>query len=310
MRLRNLLAIIIILIVGFGNQSKAQDIHFTTWDMSPLTVNPAFAGSYLGSFRIGGIYRDQWRGGFEGGAGLFTTPSAYIDAPIIRGFRKNDWVGVGVMFFSDQAGTFDLGYSATRLGAAYHLGLNKQQTSVLTLGVQWGSTSYDLSLDQGTIVSPNPDEFSMLTGGNMMGGNNSFSDYRVGLLFKSLLNDRTNIAIGGSGAYITAPNARILNDFERPLLLQFHGQIGFGLNEKWTLTPQVYYQTTASANELSLQAWGGYKFNKDYTLRPGIGYRATGNAIEALFGVDIRDNIRATLAYDFSLAELASQRFS
>ena len=123
MRLRNLLAIIIILIVGFGNQSKAQDIHFTTWDMSPLTVNPAFAGSYLGSFRIGGIYRDQWRGGFEGGAGLFTTPSAYIDAPIIRGFRKNDWVGVGVMFFSDQAGTFDLGYSATRLGAAYHLSL-------------------------------------------------------------------------------------------------------------------------------------------------------------------------------------------
>ena len=61
--------------------------------MSPLGVNPALAGAYNGSYRINGIYRDQYRGAATNPFGGF---SLNIDAPIIRGIRKQDWIGVGL----------------------------------------------------------------------------------------------------------------------------------------------------------------------------------------------------------------------
>ena len=36
-----------------------QDIHFTRFYDAPITLNPAKAGDYLGTFRAGGIIRDQ-----------------------------------------------------------------------------------------------------------------------------------------------------------------------------------------------------------------------------------------------------------
>src|SRR5690349_16635765 len=80
---------------------SAQDIHFSQFNMSPMTLNPANIGPFEGTARIGGIYRGQFNSVLDK---QYSTPSVYVDAPIIRGFRKKDWVGVGLMFFSDKAG--------------------------------------------------------------------------------------------------------------------------------------------------------------------------------------------------------------
>ena len=37
--------------------TMAQDIHFTQFTMSPLTLNPGLTGKFEGTVRIGGIYR-------------------------------------------------------------------------------------------------------------------------------------------------------------------------------------------------------------------------------------------------------------
>jgi len=84
----------------------AQDIHWTQFTMSPLTLNPAFTGDFEGTFRIGGIYRDQYnfvRGRNPGGKG-FRTPSFFVDVPIIM-LRKRDWVSAGIVAYADKAGT-------------------------------------------------------------------------------------------------------------------------------------------------------------------------------------------------------------
>ena len=39
---------------------KGQDIHYTLFNDSYLTTNPALTGSFYGSYRIGSIFRDQW----------------------------------------------------------------------------------------------------------------------------------------------------------------------------------------------------------------------------------------------------------
>ncbi|HND17475.1 MAG TPA: type IX secretion system membrane protein PorP/SprF, partial [Saprospiraceae bacterium] len=106
MRFLKLGTILICLFVG--NILMAQDIHFTQYNMSPMTLNPALTGNYLGSYRVGGIYRNQWASIIP----AYSTPSFFVDAPIITGFRKNDWIGVGVAITADKSGTAKLGRTA------------------------------------------------------------------------------------------------------------------------------------------------------------------------------------------------------
>lgn len=51
------------MILSFNGVS--QDAHFSQFYASPLTLNPAIAGTYNGTFRISTIYRDQWRSALD-----------------------------------------------------------------------------------------------------------------------------------------------------------------------------------------------------------------------------------------------------
>ena len=99
--------------------SEAQDIHFTHYTMSPLDVNPANTGQFSGTFRIGGIYRDQW---FSFLNGAYRTPAIYIDAPIMKGFGKKtkDWIGLGVRVLNDQAGRGKLTNTISEIRFSQH----------------------------------------------------------------------------------------------------------------------------------------------------------------------------------------------
>lgn len=75
----------ILLVVGLLGYMvpKAQDIHFTMFDLSPLTLNPGLIGDFNGTFRVTGNYRIQWPT-----IAKYQTPSIGIDAPLLKGFRK------------------------------------------------------------------------------------------------------------------------------------------------------------------------------------------------------------------------------
>jgi hypothetical protein len=46
----------------FGiNTINAQDPHFSQYFMSPLTINPALAGTGYGKFRLMSNFRSQWQ---------------------------------------------------------------------------------------------------------------------------------------------------------------------------------------------------------------------------------------------------------
>ena len=128
--MRFLRPLLLILVVALSGNLHAQDIHFTLFDMSPLTLNPALSGAFEGTARLGGIYRAQ---SFDAvNVEQYETPSFYIDAPIIRGFRKQDWIGVGVAFYSDKAGRLGLETSGALLTASYHFALDQNRNNMLT----------------------------------------------------------------------------------------------------------------------------------------------------------------------------------
>src|SRR5436190_23901181 len=95
---------------------NSQDFHFSQFYNSPLSLNPALTGIYDFGYwgndlRFVCNYRDQWR----------SIPSNYLSTPVpfkttsfssdakIRSARylDRDFIGVGIMFFSDKSGDLD-----------------------------------------------------------------------------------------------------------------------------------------------------------------------------------------------------------
>ena len=126
--LRLLNALILLLLLS---SAKSQDIHFALQQMTPLAFNPANTGAFYGSYRLSGLYRDQYRSVV--GAAAYMTPTFSVDVPVIRGFKKTDWVGVGMFFYTDKSGTGGLTQQSFKISAAYHWAINKKGNSILSI---------------------------------------------------------------------------------------------------------------------------------------------------------------------------------
>src|SRR5687768_3272675 len=74
----------------------AQDIHFSQYYLSPLSLNPANTGNYKGDYRFFGNYRSQWRDLNN----AFNTYSAGGDFNI---YPKNINMSGGLIFISDKS---------------------------------------------------------------------------------------------------------------------------------------------------------------------------------------------------------------
>ena len=58
MKIKNAYLLFFVLLLFSG---KAQDIHFSQFNMSPGNLNPAFTGFFDGDVRGVANYRSQWR---------------------------------------------------------------------------------------------------------------------------------------------------------------------------------------------------------------------------------------------------------
>jgi len=302
---------------------SAQDTHWTLFEFSPLTVNPAQTGAFYGTYRLGGIVSDD---AFavdvtQGDQNIYKSISAYIDGPVINGFRKQDWVGFGGVFYGDQSGDLDLGFAGFLFSAAYHLALDKKQKTVLTFGLQGGSTSLGLKSQDVRFA----DETQVLTPGANGNGRdikNGWLEINYGMLLKSKPNKKTTFELGVSAGNLNFPQAQLVNavpnpnpgpnpnpnpssgsdDSKRKLTLGVQTGLDYMFNKKWSIRPAIRFQTYGGVGtELVASAFMGYKLDpkKDMVLRFGPAFRSTGDAA-LQFGVDFKQ-VRAALAYDFDL---------
>ncbi len=315
------------LLISVGTLS-AQDIHYSLFNMSPLTLNPALTGAFSGSIRIGGIYRtqafatDNVRG--------YSTPSVYIDSPVMRGFRKNDWIGVGGVLVSDNAGDLKLTTNIFAFSGAYHLALDKKGKTMLTLGIQGGNVGRSVNFDNArsgntfgtdiggeeTDISADP-VLSGNSGGQQDPNSNkdkekSFMDWGGGLMLRTQIDKGTSLELGVSTGHVTTPDYAFggsslsggptptTEGKERPFLTSAHGRLDMMMDDKWSIAPTFFWQNTAKANEIALQAWAGYQLNPDLKLNFGLGYRIS-DAGKLLFGVDYKD-LKVALAYDVTVS--------
>ena len=77
--------LILVSVLGLGWQVSAQDLHFSQFYASPLTLNPALTGALNGRYRMAMIYRDQWNKVLDS---PYSSTSAAIDLRMRIDSRK------------------------------------------------------------------------------------------------------------------------------------------------------------------------------------------------------------------------------
>ena len=304
---------------------SGQDLHFTQFHLTPMNVNPALTGAFLGSYRVGGVYRDQYRSVSSDLGGVqnskpFQTVTIFIDSPIIGGFRKQDWIGVGANFYYDQAGSAALKNIGQLLSLAYHLGLDKKGKSVFTLGAQFGAVQrrFDkdnaltpFAIEQELGVGQDPFLLAQQPPQNARNTNlqGMYTHWNVGVMLSSELNKKTDLRVGASVAHFLRPGQSIVSsggtridrrDVRTTAFFTLYSDIG----KRFTLIPSILFQNSGKSNELVVQTRGSLLMNeeKEISVSAGLGFRVVNAAdLQAMIGMDIKD-IRIGLAYDITLA--------
>lgn len=299
MRLNRLL---LILLMATPFALSAQDIHFTQFTYAPLSVNPAQAGLYEGTYRIGGLYRSQWNSGVKNG---YQTPVLFVDLPI-KGFRKQDWIGVGVNFARDAAGLAALTNTGIGINGAYHIGMDPKGQNVLSLGASVGFMQRTVDRDKlkfqdGIIGSGTSRDLTNIDDKGV-----SYTDFNLGANFRSKMSKTSTLNIGLSVEHVTAPKDNLVTPTasKLPRRINFYATVDAALSKRFSIFPALIFRSANGTSETMLHAVGGLKLDpkKNIMLRGGIGYRL-GDALQILGGIDFGD-IRVGASYDYTTSTL------
>ena len=290
--------------------ARAQDIHFTQFGAVPLTVNPAQTGLFSGSYRIQGLYRTQWNSGVKNG---YQTPVINLDVPI-NGFRKEDWIGLGADFYSDKAGTAVLSSQLIAIDAAYHFALDKKSESAFSAGFKIGFAQRSINRDalrfqDAIIAGPGgvSADYALINAAGK-----TFTDMAFGLNFRGVSGNKlkTIYNIGVSAEHLLGPSANYFEPnskvSELPRRFNIHATADVPLGNIFAVYPGAIIRYTSTQTEIQGYVLGGLKVNpkENIELRAGLGYRV-GDAAQIIGGI-IYGNIRASVAYDFTVSDLRS----
>ena len=308
-----------------------QDAHFSQFYASPLTLNPAIAGTYTGTYRISTIYRDQWRGALDNSLRTF---AASGDVKFNLSFGQKsmpDVVGVGITFFGDRVSAFDFNTNQIMLTGAYHKALDRRTKQYIGVGLQGGimqrSINYeDLSFqDQFNSVNG----YTLPTGENLPPNNRAFADLGVGLYYTVSPSKALSFHAGMGYFHLTKPNISFYNipDIINPNVIKtdtLHAKWSVHTGASFAVTDRAYFQPRANAliqgphAELNLGATFRYKLSKTdgkYLLlgpylRGVKNYNNFGlESIITMAGLEM-NNFIIGFSYDQNLKNLISDRRS
>jgi type IX secretion system PorP/SprF family membrane protein len=298
-----------------------QDHHFTQFYAAPLQLNPALTGAFDGKYRVGAVYRDQWRALLDQPYQTFAF-GADMRFATSRTASSKDKIGVGITFMNDRVNQTD--FSTTQLGvsAAYHKSLNAFNTQYLSAGLQFGlnqrNVNYDyLSFqDQFDGISQfNKPSFEKLPENNF-----GFGDLSLGVNYTSAPKGKTGLFLGFAMHHFAQPN---ISFYQRPdiaankLFTRYSAQMNVQIpvNRRVTFTPRLlatlqgpHLEMNMGANVRSVVNTGGTAIHIGGWVRPVKNLKNISvDAVALLFGMEF-NNILFGLSYDLNIPTLTNYK--
>ena len=302
-----------IFLLLFGTSAFAQDIHFSQYNASPLTLNPALTANINGVFRAAANYRNQW----------FTIPTLNsvapyqtyqfsFDAPILRERLGNDGFGFGGAFYADKAGDGALTTFSGLVSVAYHKAVDRYGRARISLGIQAGVVSKQIKM-QNLIFESQLDNYgwnTSLSNGetNYSGRSILYPDVNVGALWTHAPKEKLRYYIGFSANHVSRPRESFLQDTRNRLNVRFNANAGMEIflnsDYSFSLTPTFLFMSQGNAQQYNFGLGLNYWVNDNVAVFGGAWYRVK-DAVILNLGAEFY-NMRVGLSYDVNHSNLRS----
>ncbi len=310
MRKRFLFLFICILLLGIHHSSRAQDPHFTQFFASPLTLNPAFTGSFSGDIRVAANYRNQW----AQIAIPYVTGTFSADMNILKNrLPYKDRLGVGILALYDREAGGGLKTTYGGISTAYHLGLDEEGLHSIAVGIQLAYVQKRLDLSKLTFENQLTNlgfDPIAANGEDFVRTSTAYPDLNVGVLYNASIGTFGNLYVGGSYYHANEPDQSFLagHQFKLHNRWTLHGGGGWAPTPKTRVYLSGLYMQQAGARELAAGGAFGMVFNGDPMdadlLYIGAWYRHK-DAINPYIGLEIK-TFHVGVSYDINISDLHS----
>ena len=264
---RTYISAVIIALLALGSINvNAQDIHFSQFSSSPLTLNPGHTGAFDGDVRAVINYKDQWRTI----SNPYKTLSFSVDAPLLKDVITDGALSAGIAVLSDKAGDLDVGTTQFNLFLAANKSLNKENN--ISIGISGGFAQWAISGDAETQQwdsEYDPSATGGYTNDAVYGSTMesfSYGDFSTGILWSYIGNIKAHAGI--SLFHVNKPNMSFVNNPEKlNAKLAFHGGSEIYVKgETVSVLPQMLFLKQGPQTEFNI---GGLV---KYRLREGSRY--------------------------------------
>jgi type IX secretion system PorP/SprF family membrane protein len=278
MKIKKLLSYLFLVFIL--EKADAQDAHFSQYNFSPLTLNPALTSAYK-DLQGTVNFKDQWRS-----MNAFRTAGAVFEmklnqkrwtklSRVTEGYKKKLVKGLafGLNFFSDKAGDGAIKTTTVNLSIAYHALLNKNNT--LSAGLIGGIMQRSISPDPlrwnnqytGGIYNS-----ATMSGENFANQNFMVPDFGMGIMWSygsegryTSLNDQVFANAGASIQHLNTPSYSFLGTAEKIYRkYTFHSNTMFGIkNTHYSIAPSLLVTMQGKQKEITVGSLIKYKVREE-----------------------------------------------
>ncbi len=299
----------IIYFVFLGVNALSQDIHFSQFNDSPLTLNPAataqipFLDIGENMVRAGGNFKNQ-------GASISTpyrTYSAFVDGSVGLPRLRRGQMGFGLLLYNDNAGDGSLQNTSAMFNASFTLGFNRRNTFRASLGFAIGFINR--SVDVTKLVFDNQWNGVIFDPGASSNENFSTNSiFAVNFNFGGLLTYEINrnlfLQAGASLNHINKPRTSFYDDDNRiNQKLIIHANAIITTKSNLSIEPAVMYSTQAKTQEVVLGTNIALS-KRDVQLILGLWYRLNRDIIP-LAGLRYQ-GYKLAISYDVNVSSLSA----
>ncbi len=287
--------------------SVAQDMHFSQFNSSPLTLNPALSGFFSGTHRFTLSNKNQWRSVSV----PFRSVSASMDMPIIKRYLKHDLFGGGFVVNRDQAGDSKFGTTQANLSFSYIRSINRINNQFVSFGIQAGAAQR--TIDYASLIFDN--QFNGSFYDPQLSNNESFAtsnfvffDLSAGAYWHLMYKNKMDFNAGLSVFHINTPRQSLFGDenirLDRKIV--FHATSKADVYRRTMVIPSLLIMKQGTYFEVNIGSIVKYVKTSaiENYLAVSFGtYFRVGDALNFVTGLDYK-TWSLGLSYDINISNL------
>lgn len=241
----------------FCTKAYCQDIHFSQFTASPLSLNPAETGFFDENWRFTNNYRTQWA--------AIGTPYRTISVGFDKSMhtKKGKNFGLGAFFINDHSGSSNLLVNKIFVNGSYILSLN--ETNVLSFGgYQIGFVTKNFTLNGLSL----PSQFNDNTGlfnSNLPNNitqtveNIQYLDINLGIKYKVTIKNLTP-HFGLSFFHVNNPKETFVNtDNKLPMRVALNSGVTLPIKDNIDIVPNILVMLHKKTNDFVLGGIANFK---------------------------------------------------